>query len=300
LTQAAEDFLWYVRGERRLSPQTVSAYKSDLQQWGKAGLNIEARQPPTPQVLAKVQEHKVLSALKPSSKARFVATLRAFVRFRSLSDPKWSQTLEHLPSPKVDDTLPKALSVEQIEQLLDFDPSTYKDRAAGRALRNRALFEVMYAGGLRVSELTALTWRQYSESAGVLKILGKGKKERLVPLTERAQEWLLSYRDQVWTDWAPALPKKFQDAVFVSHLGRPLTRMAVWKLLHQRGLEAGIDDLHPHILRHSFATHLLQGGADVRFVQLLLGHTSLLATSKYLKLSDQELKTLFAELHPLR
>lgn len=288
-----DDFLWYVSGERRLSAATVQSYKGDLAAWAAGGVDFEAGAPDPAAVLGAVERFEK-SKIEESTVARRLASLRSFVRYRSLRDPIWRELLDKLPKARGSESLPRALSVEEIARFLDFDPG-----ADPRLLRNRALFEMIYASGLRVSEAIALTGSQIDERTGALRVLGKGKKERFVPYSERAGEWLARYREHARPEWADGIPKRYEDHVFLSARKRPLTRMAVWKLIHQRALVCGVDNLHPHVLRHSFATHLLQGGADVRFVQAMLGHSSLATTERYLKMGDQDLKKLFEEFHPL-
>jgi integrase/recombinase XerD len=291
-----DDFLWYLQCEKRLSPHSLSAYKADLKSWSKAGLDIFASSVPPEEKLLEALEVFEESEFKGSTQARRAASLRSFIRYRALLDPQWSHLLSKVPALREDLPFPKALSVSEVEKLLDFEVG-----ADQRLLRNRALLEILYASGLRVSEAIGLTWSAVDEDRGVLRIFGKGSKERFVPYSERAGEWLLRYREQAWSEWSDKALKKNKNFVFLSHLAKPLSRMGVWKIVHQRALEAGMDDsVHPHMLRHSFATHLIQGGADVRVVQLLLGHSSLNTTERYLKITDSELRQVFDEFHPLR
>jgi integrase/recombinase XerD len=294
--KALEDFLWYLQGEKRLAPNSMSAYRSDLESWEVAGLELFSGEIPAREKLLAVLEKFESQDLKSSTLSRRVASLRAYVRFRSLLDFRWEGLLDELPTPHEELPFPKALSRQEVEALLDFDPAL-----DGRLLRNRALLELIYASGLRVSEALSLTWTAVDPERRVLRVLGKGSKERFVPYSERSAAWLERYRELVWPLWQAKALKKHRDSIFLSHLSKPLTRMAVWKILQKRSLESGVDTLvHPHMLRHSFATHLLQGGADVRVVQLLLGHSSLNTTERYLKITDSELRQVFDEFHPLR
>jgi len=290
-----DDFRWYIEGEKRLAKNSITSYLSDLRIWGSAGFPLEGSAPPPAADLREVLRKSFESPLKPASYARKCAALRLFIRYRALMSPDWEPLLEEIPVTKLPESLPKALSVNDIERLLDFDPGPEP-----RLIRDRALLELMYASGLRVSEALGLEWKQVEEKREVLRVRGKGGKERFVPYSARAAAWLERYRLATPELWRQRAPRMHQDAVFLSHRSRPLTRMGIWKILRKRGLEVDIEGLHPHILRHSFATHLLQGGADVRIVQLLLGHSSLNTTERYLKLSDTELKKLFEEIHPLR
>jgi site-specific recombinase XerD len=293
---ALEDFFWYLQGERRLAPNSLSAYRSDLASWKAGGFDLEGALPPkAEQLLATLREWEALE-LEASTLARRSSSLRLFIRYRALRDPSWERLLPELPVGTQDAPLPKALSVDEVRTLLEFE--AHPDEP--ETLRNRALLELIYASGLRVSEACDLLWSQVDERQGVLRVLGKGSKERMVPYSERAGEWLFRYRDHAWAAWSDAALKKHKNHVFLSRRHKPLSRMAVWKIMQRRALVAGLEPVHPHQLRHSFATHLLQGGADVRVVQLLLGHSSLNTTERYLKLADDELRKLFDEIHPLR
>ena len=296
LEKNLDDFLWYLQGEKRLAPNSLSAYKTDLKIWQDAGLGIFGKVTPSRETLVGVLEKFEAENRKSSTLSRRVASLRSYLRFRSILDVSWETLLEELPTPREELPFPKALSVSEVEKLLDFEPG-----ADARLLRNRALLELIYASGLRVSEALNLSWSALEPGRRVLRVLGKGSKERFVPYSERAGRWLELYRERVWPDWQANALKKHRDIIFLSHLSKPLTRMAVWKILQKRSLEGGLEtQVHPHMLRHSFATHLLQGGADVRVVQLLLGHSSLNTTERYLKITDSELRQVFDEYHPLR
>lgn len=294
--QVKDDFSVFLRSEKRLSPHTVTSYSFDLQAWIAKGLDVVASHPPTSQWIAEtLKEFLDSEKLLPSSIARRQASLRSFVRYKSLSQADWERVLKYLPSGKAQDSWPEARPLEEIEQFLDFEPQTFEKEK----LRNKALLELMYASGLRVSEAISIEWSQIDERAMIARIFGKGQKERLVPFTERAWLWLELYRKTVWGSWSEGAKRADSKKVFLSHLKKPLSRMGVWKILQKRSLEAGIDHLHPHVLRHSFATHLIEGGADVRFVQAMLGHGSINTTERYLKVADKELVTMVEKYHPL-
>lgn len=290
-----EDFLWYLQGEKRLSSNSLAAYRNDLLAWQKLGLPIFENKIFSEDELIESLEKQEVFDLKSSTQARRAASLRSLIRYRALTQSQWLELLNKIPAPKEELPFPKALSLDEIKLFLNLEVGS-----DSRLLRNRALMEIMYASGLRVSELLGLEWSAVDEDRGVLRILGKGHKERFVPFTERAGTWLFRYRDQVWGEWSKRALKKHRNVIFLSHLAKPLSRMGVWKILHLRSLEAMLETaVHPHMLRHSFATHLIQGGADVRVVQLLLGHSSLNTTERYLKISDAELQQVFDEFHPL-
>lgn len=284
-------FIKYIQLEKRLSASTVEAYRTDLLGWKELGLDLDHFAVPTVSELKSALDS--LPPLSEASLARKVSALRHFAKFSVIQGLAYEEFIEELPTGFHTKKFPKALAVEEVILLLESE-----DAIEPRSLRNRAMLEILYAGALRVSELCSLCWVDFSERSYVLKVSGKGSKERLVPISERAAEWLGRYRDQVWPLWAATLPKRHEGRVFISSHKRPLSRMAVWKILHQAAVRVGLN-AHPHMLRHSLATHLLQGGADVRFVQAMLGHSSLDTTERYLKISDQELHRVFKDHHPL-
>ena len=299
MEKVLEDFLWYLQAERKMSPATLSAYKGDLQLWKECQLDWDSSKPILKEDITAALEAFDEHEFKASTSARKIAALRSVFRYRALFQPEWASLSDYLPSAKEDLPFPKALDVGEIKEFLEIEIDGLFGLKRKRALRNRALLELLYASGLRVTEAAELCWSHIDEDQGVLRIIGKGQKERFVPYSGRAFSWVEKYRDEVREDWAEGATLKFKDTVFLSHLSKGLTRMAIWKIVRQRSLECGIDDVHPHMLRHSFATHLLKGGADVRIVQMLLGHSSLNTTERYLKIDDSELKEIFATLHPL-
>jgi integrase/recombinase XerD len=291
-----EDFLWYLSAEKRLSPLTEESYRNDLRLWSEVlEMDFSEKTPPSPQQLRKALEHFKKNKLKSSTMARRKATLRVFARYRSLTDIAWAELLQSLPSQKADDKFPKALTLEEVKKFLSFVPQT------SRSLdwRNKALFELMYASGMRASEILFLEWSHIDERLGGIRFVGKGLKSRFVPFTEDCGHWLFKYKEVCWPSLVAKSPKRFKDLVFPGPTGMPLSRMGLWKIIRKKGLSVGIENMHPHVLRHTFATHLLKGGADVRFVQVMLGHSSLDTTEKYLRITDDELRTLFLENHPL-
>ncbi len=197
-----------------------------------------------------------------------------------------------MQAPKLPRRLPKSLSETQVEALL-----AAPDPEATLGLRDRAMLETLYATGLRVSELTGLKLAQVSLDMGVVRVLGKGSKERLVPLGEEAIHWLKRYLAGARLDLAGAAKT---DAVFVTARGGAMTRQAFWGLVKRYALKAGLAPatLSPHVLRHAFATHLLNHGADLRVVQLLLGHADITTTTIYTHVARERLKALHAQHHP--
>ena len=226
------------------------------------------------------------------SNARLLSSLRAFYAQQSRLGAIATDPAALLDSPKLGRALPKALSESEVEALL-----RAPDTGAPEGLRDRAMVELMYAAGLRVSELVALPAAAVNLRQGVLRVRGKGNKERLVPMGEEAQHWLESYLAQARPQLAG---KAAREALFLSRAAEPLSRQQFWSTVKKLAAIAGIDPakVSPHGLRHSFATHLLNHGADLRALQMLLGHSSLSSTQIYTLVAREGLKRLHAQHHP--
>ncbi|MDR2787733.1 MAG: site-specific tyrosine recombinase XerD [Candidatus Accumulibacter sp.] len=229
---------------------------------------------------------------RASSQARYISTLRRFYRYllahgRIARDPTLKIAMPVKPA-----RLPKVLSERDVEALLTAPPV-----AAPLGLRDRAMLETLYATGLRVSELVGLKLHEVSFDMNVVRVFGKGDKERLVPLGEQAVDWLRRYLDEARPG---LLGSRRSDALFVTSRASGMTRQAFWQLVKRYALSAGIapERLSPHVLRHAFATHLLNHGADLRVVQLLLGHADISTTQIYTHVARERLKTLHAQHHP--
>ncbi|PNS09252.1 tyrosine recombinase XerD [Lysobacter silvestris] len=228
----------------------------------------------------------------PRSTARLLSALRMFYAERIRRGERADDPVALLDSPRLPRSLPKALAEGQIEALL-----ATPDIAATEGLRDRAMLELMYACGLRVSELVDLPATAINLRQGVSRVRGKGNKERLVPLGEEAQHWLEKYLQEARPKLAG---RRTLEALFLTAKGEPLTRQAFWTLVKRYAALAGIDParVSPHALRHSFATHLLNHGADLRALQMLLGHSALSTTQIYTLVAREQLKSLHARHHP--
>lgn len=229
---------------------------------------------------------------KTTSIGRRLSSLRRFYRLQAAQGAIEADPTLRVRAPKLPRRLPKSLSEKQVEALLDAP-----DTATTRGLRDRAMLETLYATGLRVSELVGLKLGQVSFDAGIVRVLGKGSKERLVPLGEEAVAWLTRY---LATARVELLGAGRSDAVFITARRGPLTRQAFWQLIKRYALKAAIAPaaLSPHTLRHAFATHLLNHGADLRVVQMLLGHADITTTTIYTHVARERLKQLHARHHP--
>ena len=291
--RAIEGFLDTWWAESGAARQTLAGYRRDLEgfaRWrdGADGGIAKADRAGLFDYLA----WRTRLGYTPRSNARLLSALRAFYGLRVRRGERRDDPTALLDPPKLPRALPKALAEREIEALLGAP-----DIAGAEGLRDRAMLELMYAAGLRVSELvdapaTALNLRQ-----GVLRVLGKGSKERLVPLGEEAQHWLQRYLSEARPTLAGRHPVA---ALFVTAKAQPLTRQQFWALVKRHAAAAGIDPakVSPHGLRHSFATHLLNHGADLRALQMLLGHSSLSTTQIYTLVAREQLKQLHARHHP--
>lgn len=284
------DALWLEDG---LARNTLDSYRRDLQQFAgwlekRSGTDLLAADQ------ALIQDylaHKFRSKARASTAARLLSTLKRFYRHALRQNTVKADPTLRIDTPKLPRPLPKTLTETDVEGLL---AAPALDRPLG--LRDRTMLEVLYASGLRVSELVTLKVPQVSRDMGVVRVMGKGSKERLVPLGEEALSWLERYLKEA----RPALlGDKTSDALFVTTRAAVMTRQAFWHLLKRYALQAGLNKpISPHTLRHAFATHLLNHGADLRVVQLLLGHADISTTQIYTHVAQERMKQLHAKHHP--
>ncbi|MDH4133989.1 MAG: site-specific tyrosine recombinase XerD [Gammaproteobacteria bacterium] len=280
------DALWLEAG---LSRNTLSAYRSDLEHFSDWLKSPPAQA--TRDDLVRFLAGLVDRGVRPRTTARFLSSFRRFFRYLLREGVITEDPTATLDSPKLGRPLPKSLTEAQIEQLL-----AAPDVATPLGLRDRAMLETLYATGLRVTELVGLTLAQANLQAGVMKVVGKGNKERLVPLGEEAIEWLERYLRE---SRRLLMEGHTGDALFPTARGAAMTRQAFWHNIKRHARVAGIEStLSPHTLRHAFATHLLNHGADLRVVQMLLGHADLSTTQIYTQVARERLKLLHAKHHP--
>ncbi|MHB8535796.1 MAG: site-specific tyrosine recombinase XerD [Sulfuricaulis sp.] len=289
ITERFCDTLWLQEG---LSANTLGAYRSDLEglsRWLSSRgttLMTAARAD-----LLEYLSDCVRRGARPRTTARLLSSLRRFYGYLVREDGVKTDPTALIDSPRIGRSLPRSLTEEQVEKLL-LSP----DVATPLGLRDRAMLETLYATGLRVSELVGLTLSQVSLTQGVVRVIGKGDKERLVPLGEEAMMWINRYL----AEGRPALVKRRStDSLFSTARGGPMTRQAFWHNLKRHARVGGVQTLlSPHTLRHAFATHLLNHGADLRVVQMLLGHADLSTTQIYTHVAQARLKTLHEQHHP--
>jgi integrase/recombinase XerD len=290
-----EAYLRHLEVERRVAANTVSAYRRDL-----ARLDDFARgHATTPLALTRPEleaciRDAMAGGLAASSAARFVAAIRSFYRFQSLTGQLPCNPAEDLQAPRRMSALPRFLSAADVDALI-----AAPDVSTPGGLRDRALIEVLYATGLRVTELVGLRLPDVRLSEGWIQCLGKGHKQRIVPLGAEAAAWLERYLKES----RPTLTRRRESHwVFVNARGGArLSRGGFWKLLKAHGRTAGINaPLSPHVLRHSFATHLLERGADLRAIQAMLGHADLSTTQIYTHVLEARLRHVYDTFHPRR
>ena len=289
IIEAFLDAAWMEEG---LSANTLAAYRTDL--FGLAGWLTEQGESllhTRRESLLAFLSQRVEAGAKPRSTARRLSALRHFYRYQVREERLPTDPTARIASPKLGQKLPNTLTEAEVDALL-----TAPDVQSARGVRDRAMLEVLYACGLRVSELVQLNLEQVNLRMGCLRIHGKGNKDRLVPLGEQAVEWVDRYITAVRPVLIGSPPA---TDLFVTRRGKAMTRQAFWHLIKRYALVAGISKpLSPHTLRHAFATHLVNHGADLRAVQLLLGHSNLSTTQIYTHVARERLKELHARHHP--
>ena len=290
LIDAFCDQLWLQDG---LASTSLASYRRDVTAWAawleqRASSLLAAQRGDVEAFLAA----QYAARAKATSIARRLSAIRRFYGLQLQQGVLGADPTLRVRAPKLPRRLPKNLTEAQVEALL-----AAPDTSSTLGLRDRAMLETLYATGLRVSELTGLTLAQVSLDMGVVRVLGKGSKERLVPLGEEAIDWLKRYLRSARAELAG---EGKSDAMFLTARRGPMTRQAFWTLVKRYATRAGIarDRLSPHVLRHAFATHLLNHGADLRVVQLLLGHADITTTTIYTHVARERLKELHARHHP--
>lgn len=292
-------FASYLSVEKGLSKNTVDSYSRDITGFaeflepGQKRLDAFSKEDII-EFLDKMRNE----AYSTASVCRFISSVKGLCRFLLMEDIIKEDPTENLQSPKKWERLPKALSVDEIKKILDVSKST---KGAGKSpaqkaltFRNSSMVEMLYSSGLRVSELVSLRLKDINFDAGFLRVTGKGSKERIVPVNQRAKERLKQYISEFRQ---VSLKKRQSDYLFVTGRGRPMTRQRFWQAVKAYGKQLGID-LSPHTMRHSFATHLLEGGADLRSLQKMLGHSDISTTQLYTKVTTDRVKKVYLEHHP--
>lgn len=292
---ALEDYLHFLKIERQLALNTITSYERDLVDYftamenqGLTSLDTITRQKIVVYLQQMYSEKKSARTI-----SRHISSIRSFHQFllREKISPK--DPTVHLELPKVEQKLPRILSMEEVSQLIETP-----DCSKPQGIRDNALLELLYGTGMRVSELIDLDMEDLHLTMGFVRVFGKGGKERIIPLGKKAIESCTRYVNEARPRFL-AKAKEPSDALFVNMRGVRLTRQGCWKLLKGHGLKANIQkELTPHILRHSFATHLIENGADLRAVQEMLGHADISTTQIYTHVSRSRLKEVYSKFHP--
>ena len=285
-------FLLHLKTERRLSGNTLSAYGADMRRFSTflADRGIDARKFLRPDFLDHLTALRD-GGLSARSTARHVSTLRSFFRFLVREGVLAASPVSEVKAPRLGRPLPKYLTLTEVDRLL-----TAPDGSTPEGIRDRAMLTIMYASGLRASEVVTLRLENVDANAGFLYVLGKGGKERVVPVADVALtvlgEYIVSAR-QVF------LGKRFSNDLFLSRRGKAITRQTLWNRIRHWALAAGIEPrISPHTLRHSFASHMLAGGADLRAVQAMLGHADIATTQIYTHITPERLRDVHRKHHP--
>lgn len=293
--EALAEYIIYLKIERGLSANTVTSYKRDIEKYLTFLTEKKITQ------LDEVSRFEILDFLQTlrqsgaadNSIIRMISSLRKFHQYLKRESIVSDDPMQLIDTPKKASTLPKAISPQAVEQLLEAPDTT-----TPLGVRDRTILELMYATGLRISELVNLKLSDMHLTMGFIQTMGKGEKERIIPLGEIASQWLDHYLDgaRVYLQDQSAETSEY---VFLNSRGKSLSRQGVWKKVKQLALEAGIDqNVTPHTLRHSFATHLLENGADLRMVQELLGHADISTTQIYTHITKTRLKQVYSDYHP--
>ena len=284
-----DEFIEYLIIDKKYSENTIKSYKNDLKKFE----NYIKKQ------INNINENDIKNYIKYLNKenddtktiSHNISTLRSFYKFLLIEKKVKNNPMEYIELPKIRKSLPKTLSIEEIDKLLDIK---LKDAFS---YRNKAMLELMYSSGLRVSELVNVNIHDIDTSNCIIRIMGKGSKERIVPLGDYAinylELYLKEYREKL-------VKKEMNDYLFLNNHGKKMTRQGFFKILKQLAKEKNIKtEFSPHTLRHSFATHLLNGGADLRSIQEMLGHESISTTQIYTHVSNEHLRSVYLKCHPL-
>ncbi len=293
-----QSYYRFIQLEKSLAGNSIEAYERDIDRYAAylESLNITKFDAVEEEHISKFIRQLREAGLSPKSIARNISAVKGLHKFligekRTTHDPT-----QNIELPKKGKHLPDVLSLAEINKILDAaDPAN--ETATKFVWRDRAILETLYATGMRVSELTGLTQSNILEEQQLVRVFGKGSKERLVPIGEFALKWINEYKRRLRGELMKG--KRSNDAVFLNHRGGPISRVSVWQIVSDYTRRAGIKkEIHPHTFRHSFATHLLEGGADLRSVQEMLGHADISTTQIYTHIDREHLKQQHRQFHP--
>ncbi len=286
-----QEYLNYCLLEKGLAANSLASYQQDLNSFlnfcNSHRINIKQS---TTKVLEKFLHLRYNQGLQVSSQAHLLSALKNFFNYLVQENYISENPTRRIAAPRLWKKLPKYLTIAEVDALLNAPQS-----AEPLGIRDKAMLELLYSSGLRISELAALKLDQVYLQEGFVRVCGKGSKERIVPINEAAAHWITKYLQIV----RPQLVKEPINNLFLNYNGKQLTRQGLWKIIRNYAIKAGITShLTPHIIRHSFATHLLENGADLRSIQLMLGHSSISTTEIYTHIAKQKLKQIYDRLHP--
>jgi len=292
--QAIQDFITYLKLERGLSKNSISSYTLDIKKLKNYLLEHNIKSTPTKIKANTVQEfvYDAAKTLNARSQSRLISALRGFFDYLIFEDYRDTNPVALIESPKIGRKLPDTLSIEEIDTII-----SAIDLGSSQGERNRAIIETLYSCGLRVSELTNLKISDLFFDEGFIKVTGKGNKQRFVPISPLTQTYINIYKNEV----RPHLPivEIHRDVLFLNRRGKQLTRAMIFTIVKQLTEKAGIHKtISPHTFRHSFATHLLENGADLRAIQLMLGHESITTTEIYTHIDKSHLTKVMNTYHP--
>lgn len=293
-TQALHDYTYYLKLERGLSQNSINSYALDIKKLIKFIEINKIKESPLSIDSEIIQKfiYETAKTVNPRSQSRIISGLRSFFDFLIFEGYRKTNPLSLIESPKVGRKLPDTLSTEEIDLLIQ-----QIDLSHPQGERNRAIIETLYSCGLRVSELTHLKLSDLFFEEGFIKVTGKGNKQRFVPIDSQTQKYITIYKTEIRTHIP--IVSEYRDTLFLNRRGKQLTRAMIFTLVKQLAEKAGIHkSISPHTFRHSFASHLLANGADLRAIQLMLGHESITTTEIYMHIDKSQLKTLMHTYHP--
>uniref|UniRef100_A0A7V3ZYW7 Tyrosine recombinase XerC n=1 Tax=candidate division WOR-3 bacterium TaxID=2052148 RepID=A0A7V3ZYW7_UNCW3 len=290
LSDAISSFLAYILEERGLSLNTAESYKRDLEKFLEFRGDVEINEI-TLEDIDSFAEYLSIQKYSQNTRSRTFSALKSFCSFLEIEENAKLSISSDIQIPKKEIKLPEFLTIDEVTQLLDAPDTT-----TPKGLRDKSMLELLYATGIRVSELTNLKVQNILLDEKIVRVIGKGNKERIVPFNDYTEKYLTIYLYEV----RPRLMRKRgEDRVFLNLRGGPISRISVWKILQEYALKAGINKrIYPHILRHTFATHMLKNGCDLRTLQVFLGHSSLITTQIYTHLDKDYLKKIHRTYHP--
>lgn len=288
------DYVHYLKLERGLAANSISSYRRDIEKLAEFAGNQGAEALPNRIARPQLEDfiHQIAGSLNPRSQARIISGLRGFFAYLVFEGYRGDNPMDLIESPKVGRKLPDTLSVDEIDRVIGAI-----DRSLPEGERNRAMLETLYGCGLRVSELLDLRLSDLFFDEGFIKVTGKGSKERFVPISRHNQACITLYLKQIRPQ--QAADTRFEETVFLSRRGRKLSRAMLFSIVRDLAAKAGLKKkISPHTFRHSFATHLLQNGADIRAIQQMLGHESITTTEVYMHVDRSHLSEVVQKFHP--